>query len=133
MRPRAHGLPRLRGEDGAAAVEFALVLVPLILVIIGVVDFGRVLYTRNNMIEAADFGARVILLDNGAGEAAITDEIRDAFIAGPSDALAVQLGTASENGIQFRTISLAFDFDFVTPLLVTDRITMRHTRRVPLQ
>ena len=125
--------PRFLAEEtGAAAVEFALILLPLILAIIGAIDFGRALYTRNNMSEAADFGARVILLDNAASEAAVTSAIHDAFLAGPDGALAVNLGTASENGIQFRTISLSYDFDLVTPLFVVDRVTMQHIRRVPV-
>ena len=126
------GPARLVEENGAAAIEFALIALPLILLIVGVIDFGRAIYTRNNMIEAADLGARVILLDNVAEGSAVTAEIRDAFIAGPSDALAVDLGTASENGLQFRTITLTYDFDLVAPLVGVDPITMRHTRRVPV-
>ena len=124
-------LRRLADERGAAAVEFALIAVPLILLMIGTVDFGRVLYTRNNMIAAADVGARVILLDNAAPDAKVEDEVQNAFLAG-SGSVAFTPGTASENGIDFRTITVQYDIDLITPLLVVDRITLDHTRRVPL-
>ncbi|HUF57608.1 MAG TPA: TadE/TadG family type IV pilus assembly protein [Thermohalobaculum sp.] len=123
----------LADQRGAAAVEMALILVPLVLLLVGIVDFGRVLYTRNNLIGAADVGARVILIDNAASDAAVTDAVHEAFLAAPDDQLTVTLGTASESGIGFRTISLEHDIALVTPLLVVDRITLDHTRRVPLE
>lgn len=123
----------LADQRGAAAVEMALILVPLILLMVGTVDFGRVLYTRNNIIQAADVGARVILIDNAASDAAVTDAVQEAFLAAPDDELTVTLATASESGIDFRTISLEHDIQLVTPLLVVDRIALGHTRRVPLE
>lgn len=126
-------LRRLADERGATAVEFAIITVPLVLLLIGTVDFGRVLYTRNNMIQAADVGARVILLDNAAAAADVTDAIAQAFLAAPDDALSISLGTASENGIDFRTITVGHDVDLVIPLLVLDEIALEHTRRVPLE
>ena len=125
-------LRRLASDRGAAAVEFALIIVPLVLLLVGVLDFGRVLYLRNNMIEAADVGARVILLDNAATNAEVEDAVQDAFLAG-SGSVAFTPGTASENGIDFRTITIEYDVDLVTPLLVVDTIALSHTRRVPLE
>ncbi len=125
-------LRHLADERGAAAVEFALIAVPLILLIVGTVDFGRLLYPRNNMIAAADVGARVILLDNAAGAPAVTDAIEGAFLAAPANELSVSLGTVSESGVNFRTITVGHEIDLVTPLIVVDRIMLDHTRRVPL-
>lgn len=132
MTARPAILRPLAEERGATAVEFAIILVPLILLIIGTIDFGRALYTRNNMIEAADVGARVILLDNSATTEAVAGKIRGAFIAGDEDVLDVGMGTATANGIQFRTIDLSYEFDLLTPFLLTDKVTMTHARRVPL-
>lgn len=130
MSPRS-AMRRFADERGAAAVEFALIFVPLVLLLIGIVDFGRVLYTRNNIIEAADVGARVILIDNSASASVVTDAVHGAFLAAPDDELTVTLGTASQNGIDFRTIALEHDIELITPLLVVGRITLDHTRRVP--
>lgn len=132
MRARAV-LRWARDERGAAAVEFAIILVPLVLLLIGTVDFGRVLYTRNNIIEAADVGARVILLDNAASDAVVIQRVEDAFLAAPDDQLTVTLGTATEDGINFRTITVQHELQLITPLLVVDGVTLDHTRRVPLE
>ena len=47
-----------RNEEGAAVVEFALVMPVLALIIFGIIDFGRAFYTVNNIISAVREGAR---------------------------------------------------------------------------
>ncbi|WP_077623199.1 TadE/TadG family type IV pilus assembly protein [Sediminibacillus massiliensis] len=39
----------IRKEDGQSLVEFALVLPLLLMLVVGVIDFGRVLYTHLNL------------------------------------------------------------------------------------
>jgi Flp pilus assembly pilin Flp len=52
-------LRRLMGdEEGAAVVEFALVMPILALIIFGIIDFGRAFYTVNNIISAVREGSR---------------------------------------------------------------------------
>ena len=47
-----------REEQGAAIVEFALVLPLLLLVLWGIIDIGRAFYTLNNLASAVREGAR---------------------------------------------------------------------------
>ena len=48
-----------RGRDrGAAAVELALVLPVLLIILFGIIDFGRMLHTQITLTEAAREGAR---------------------------------------------------------------------------
>lgn len=51
-----------RGERGAAAVEFALLLPFLLLIIGAIVDFGRFFYAQNITVNAAREGARLVVL-----------------------------------------------------------------------
>jgi Flp pilus assembly protein TadG len=46
-------------EGAAALVEFAIVLPILLLIVFGIVDFGRALYTANNLTSAVREGARL--------------------------------------------------------------------------
>jgi Flp pilus assembly protein TadG len=48
----------MKDQDGMALVEFALVLPVLLLVILGVVDFGRALGYKNDMTHLANSAAR---------------------------------------------------------------------------
>lgn len=53
-------LRRLRRNcDGTAAIEFGLVLPLLIIVLVGIVDYGQIYFTRLTMTNAAREGARV--------------------------------------------------------------------------
>ena len=54
-----------RAERGAAAVELAIVLPVLLLVIGGIVDFGRFFYTQIQVTNAAREGARVAVVTPG--------------------------------------------------------------------
>jgi Flp pilus assembly protein TadG len=57
-------LSRLRpNERGTAVVEFALVSVPLFLLVLGIVDFGRALNYNNNLTQLAGQGARAAAVD----------------------------------------------------------------------
>ncbi|MCH6469348.1 TadE/TadG family type IV pilus assembly protein [Sinomonas terrae] len=51
-------------ERGAAAVEFALVLPALLLLVLGVLDFGRIFSAQQTLTYAARAGARVMVLQN---------------------------------------------------------------------
>ncbi len=50
---------RVASDRGAAAVEFALVLPLLLLLVFGIIDFGRALNTQITLTEAAREGARL--------------------------------------------------------------------------
>ena len=55
MRARSEFL----SERAAAMVEFAIVLPILLLLVFGIIDFGRALYTLNNLTAAVREGARL--------------------------------------------------------------------------
>ena len=47
-----------RGEDGAAVVDFVLVLAVLVPLLLGILQLGLVLHVRNTLVAAASEGAR---------------------------------------------------------------------------
>jgi Flp pilus assembly protein TadG len=58
-----------RDDEGASAVEFALVLPLFLLLLFGTADFGFVLYTQSIMQDAAREGARRMSVDSTVTEA----------------------------------------------------------------
>lgn len=54
-------------DRGAAAVEFALVLPLLLVLLFGVIDFGRLLNAQIMLTEAAREGARAAAMGHAAG------------------------------------------------------------------
>ena len=74
---------RRRAEGGAAALEFALVLPILILIVLGIVEFGFAFNTQIALTQAAREGVRVEALSlevPGGGDGGTVAE--EAFIAG---------------------------------------------------
>jgi len=62
--------PSRKRQRGAAAVEFALVAIVFFMLLIGIVEMGRVLFTWNATAEATRYGARVAVVC-GLNDAAI--------------------------------------------------------------
>lgn len=60
---------RLRSERGAAAVEFAIVLPVLLLILLGIIEYGRVFYMQNSLTNAARVAARTMVIESSAGVA----------------------------------------------------------------
>ncbi len=73
MRPRT----LMRDEEGAAVVEFALVMPILALIVFGIIDFGRAFYTVNNIISAAREGSRYGAILSAPLSTSGQQEIRD--------------------------------------------------------
>lgn len=56
-------MKRLRSETGASAVEFALVVPVLLLLLLGIVEFGRAYNAQMILTSAARDGARVMSIN----------------------------------------------------------------------
>jgi Flp pilus assembly protein TadG len=56
---------RWLNDSGAAAVEFALVLPVILLILFGTIEFGRAWNVRQTLTDAAREGARVAAVNNG--------------------------------------------------------------------
>jgi Flp pilus assembly protein TadG len=68
-------LPTRKCQRGAAAVEFALVAIVFFMLLIGIVEMGRVLFTWNAAAEATRYGARVAVVC-GIDDAAILSRMQ---------------------------------------------------------
>lgn len=101
---------RCRGDRGAAAVEFALVLPFLLLLVCGLIDFGRAYNAKVTLTHSAREGVRVWALTKDAAMAGQTT--RDAAVG--LNSLTVTT-TACDIG-KATSLSVAYDFSYITPL-----------------
>ncbi len=118
-------------EGGAAAIEFAIISWVMILVSLGVIEFGRGLNLRNDLSFAADFAARKILTDANITDAALETEVRSALTSGDPDLLQVIIGTEEVDGVRFRTVTLSYPLTLLVPGLASDAIDLSLARRIP--
>lgn len=69
---------------GVAAVELALLLVPLLLIVLGVAEFGRAIHTFNTLGKSVRDAARH-LAQYGPGDSAVQGEARCLAVYGRAD------------------------------------------------
>jgi Flp pilus assembly protein TadG len=60
---------RLRGERGASAVEFALIVPLLIMLVLGIAEFGHAFQVQGTLSAAAREGVRAMALQNSPAAA----------------------------------------------------------------
>lgn len=122
---RAHRAVRmLHDEDGAALLEFALVATMLLVLIFGMVNFGRAIYTKNSITHAAREGGRYAAVHPIGSETAITDAVvahMSPFGGGPlqTDDVTVTMNYAGGiPGGNPTSITVAINYPFkpITPL-----------------
>ncbi|MGH8601772.1 MAG: TadE/TadG family type IV pilus assembly protein [Gammaproteobacteria bacterium] len=64
------------GQSGAAMVEFAVVAVVFLTLLLGIMDFGRILFTWNAAAEATRWGARIAVVCDKATPDQIRGQMR---------------------------------------------------------
>ena len=101
------------GDRGAAAVEFALVLPLLLILIFAIIDFGRMLNAKITLTEAAREGARAAAL---VGTDAGADRARAAAGGYAIDDPAVDECPPSAGADDSATVTVTYDFQFITPI-----------------
>ncbi len=128
-----------RCQSGATAVEFALVGLPLFLLILGVVEFGRAFFLQNDLSYVADVAARQILigqvgqsLSETDAAARLDDAVRANFRSGDPALLQVTTEKETVNGSDFRVLTLRYPFTFLLPDLIDTPITIGLSRRIPI-
>jgi len=70
-----------RTENGSVILETALVLTIVLMLMFGIFDVGRVLYTANNLVSAARDGARIAAVRERITEDSVKNAIKDTVIA----------------------------------------------------
>jgi Flp pilus assembly protein TadG len=106
---------RKTADRGVVAVEFALVLPVLLLILFGIIDFGRALNAQISLTGAARDGARIAAL--GGSNAAV-----QAQVAAAAPSLSGVTATVTEScppgaGLMSDAqVNVSYPFSFITPI-----------------
>ena len=120
-----------RSRRGVSAVEFALVLPILIVVLFGVVDFGRAFWMRSNLQTAAEEAGRYAMTHTGASNSQIETYLRGRtgrYVDPASVAVAVVNDV--DAGVTFVTITAQTTLTIGGPLNIAP-FTLQGRTRVP--
>jgi len=99
-------------DRGAAAVEFALLLPVLLLLVFGIIDFGRALNAQVTLTQAAREGARLAAL----GEPNVVSRTQAAAAGLSPVAVTVMACPAGAGPGVDASVTTSYQFSFVTPI-----------------
>lgn len=108
-----------KNEKGQAMVEFALMLIPLLIIVSGIIDFGWIFYHKVMINNAAREGARYAAIHSSDvtyetdTETLINNILPTTFIK-PVDPIAVLKNNPVTGDI---TVTITGDVDILTPFL----------------
>lgn len=107
----------IKGEKGQAMVEMALLIPVLLLLIVGIIDLGRVLYSYTHLHFATQETVRLGGLGKNDNE--ITQFARNYINLPDPTLLAVSItpDDTSRNSGNYVTVTLEYPVEFMTPLL----------------
>jgi Flp pilus assembly protein TadG len=112
-----HRVEQRRGtqakERGAAAVEFALVAMLLLLLVFGIAEFGRMWFLQSSLAAAARDGARTMAVKNDQTEAAAAAEAVFVVDGGPTT-ISITPATGDCDSGGSATVTLTYDAEFMT-------------------
>ena len=107
-----------RSEDGAVAVEFALLLPILIMLILGILEFGLAYNAQITVTNAAREGVRTMAIQNNTSAAktavqTVSSTLNPA-ITNTEITITVSNGTTACTGGSTATVAVQYPFHFLT-------------------
>ncbi len=109
-------------DRGAAAVEFALLLPLLVMLVFGLIDFGRAINAQITLTQAAREGARALALGQTDWQQRTVDAatglgLTTADVTDPPDSLGVSGCSAPGSfGTDDAVVQVTYTFTFITPV-----------------
>jgi Flp pilus assembly protein TadG len=113
MRRRLVGRRTGDAESGAAAVEMALLLPVLLLILFGIIDFGRALNTQIALTQASREGVRRLALGSTANPTSVV-QASASSVSGIS--VAYTTCPASPGPTSVATVTASKTFSYITPI-----------------
>jgi Flp pilus assembly protein TadG len=111
------GFGMIRKEEGQSLTEFALLVPLLLLLICGVLDFGRVMYAYLHLNMAAQETVRIAGL--GKGDSEITTFAKNYEQLGDANLLHVTISpsqTSRKSG-DYVKVTLSYTLSYLTPMI----------------
>ena len=122
----------LSDRRGAAAAEFALILPILLLMVFGVIEFGRMFWIKNSIQFAVEEAGRYAMV-NASATSGELEAYAESKIYGmdPSD-ITFTITSESSGGTDFVSITGTYQFVTLIPVIPIDPIDLDAKSRVPL-
>jgi Flp pilus assembly protein TadG len=123
----------LRCDRGVAALEFAIVAPLFMLLLVAVMEFGRMYWVRDSVQYAAEQTARWAMVNTAATDSQLKSRALAQFdgVSGGTTP-DVSVGRETVNGLSFLTVTITCNFQFLVDFAGVGELPLRGESRVPL-
>jgi Flp pilus assembly protein TadG len=116
---------------GGLAIEMALVIPVFLALVIGVVEFGRVLAIRSSLQYAVEEAARYAMVRQTLDASKLTTLVKDRVAAADTENVAVAVSDEVSGGVKYWKISASYSVTMVTSMFGIGPITLTGASRIP--
>ncbi len=108
---------KLKDEKGQSMVEFAMILPVLLLILVGIIEFGFMFSGYLTLTNASRESARAISL--GATDAIATQRAKDSSMQldGSQMVVVISPSAATRQQGDMVTVTITYEYDFLTPFM----------------
>lgn len=131
-RPPGRASSWLADRRGVTAVEFALVVPVLLLVVFAITEFGRMFWIQNSIQFAVEEAGRYAMVNTSATESQLQTYAQGKIFGMSTSGITFSAPLQNSGGIDYRSITASYDFQFMIPMLPPGTITLSAKSRVPL-
>jgi Flp pilus assembly protein TadG len=122
----------LRCESASAALEFGIVAPVLVLILVGVIEFGRLHWVRNSMEYAVEQTARWAIVNTAATDDQLKAHAKAQFDDVSAGKAKVEIEHDTTDGLNFMTVVVTYEFQFLADFAGIGKLSLRSETRVPL-
>jgi Flp pilus assembly protein TadG len=124
---------RRRWDEGAAAVEAALVLPVLFLLILGIIEFGTAMWQWNTMLLAVEQAGRYVMVNNASCDVSCAESQMQAVLSGasvcttPTSGQVCVSASTSAGTPSTMTLTVAYNFNLLAlfgPFTITSQTSV---------
>jgi Flp pilus assembly protein TadG len=121
-----------RASDGAAAIEFALIVPVFMLFCMGIIEGGRMMWIRNSIQTATEEAGRFAMAHTTATDAELVTHAADYFDSVGIDNPTFTVVRDTAGSMDFVTITGAYSFQYLFSFFDFGNVELDGKARVPL-
>lgn len=121
--------PLSRDRSGVAALEYALALPVLLMVVLGIIEIGRALAVRNEISHALGRTTRVVHLNPSTTPEQIEASLEDYL---PNYDTELEVSITEISGTSFMEISVQFPFEISIPFAPISEVNLSVATLAPM-
>lgn len=121
-----------RGESGASAVSLAFLMPVFLLLIVGVIEMGRMLFIQGVLNYATEEATRFAVVNFEVSESVIHEVAADKFLLIDPEKIVRFVVTAPldpDDQTKLVTVEVDYRFDFLIPLIKASSFTLKASSR----